>query len=453
MDCNQDVMTLMTEVELPFHFARTAGILKYMRESYFTDHGVTFSPQSEAPLEFLIKCEYCGEELSLSLDEMSLHSSEPASPFCCEPWEKMYRLLMKMRNMRERKSEDIPTTNNGSVTQPLTYRKKEDILSMFPIDPTKEDKSESRHFADHVIEVPVLDTAAMESNAIIFCLSCPPKKNCIILPENKQERKATVLDATFNKDEIQVSVCNHEPLDFGLCRHQGDYPDYPDGLKFLLALDDGSAHVFYPSGLLAILVTVTSYGRVCMVFDDAPGQPMRALFQSNGRGTCYHPNGNIWLIFNKYGGQCLDQEGARVRRWMWHRLMSTPLRPIFLSVNKSIGIRVLGKQQIFVSFLSNSRQAKFNVGAWCDKGSCKEVQKPQRLAKDELLALASRIKTKLLIEKIHRFMSAPSHPKPSNAVLAPHLHLEARKLFEAGKEVEMDEDDRGFLQGCLEECL
>lgn len=143
----------------------------------------------------------------------------------------------------------------------------------------------------------------------------------------------------------------------------------------------------YPSGLLAILVTVTAYGRVCIVFDDAPGQPMRALFQSDGKGTCYHPNGNIWyrnslillygktmiaiscgrLIINKYEGQCLDSEGARVRRWTWHKLGSTPLKPIFLFINKSIGIRVLGKQQIFVSFLANSRQARFNVGAWCCK--------------------------------------------------------------------------------------
>ncbi len=55
----------------------------------------------------------------------------------------------------------------------------------------------------------------------------------------------------------------------------------------------------YPSGLLAIVVVVTrEYGRVCIVYDDsdAPSQPVRAIFQSDGKATCYHSNGNIWYI-------------------------------------------------------------------------------------------------------------------------------------------------------------
>lgn len=53
----------------------------------------------------------------------------------------------------------------------------------------------------------------------------------------------------------------------------------------------------YPSGLLALVVVVTEEnGRVCVVYDDgdAPCQPFRAMFQSDGRATCYHSNGNIW---------------------------------------------------------------------------------------------------------------------------------------------------------------
>lgn len=53
----------------------------------------------------------------------------------------------------------------------------------------------------------------------------------------------------------------------------------------------------YPSGLLAVLLVVTEHnGRVCIVYDDVsvPNQPIRAVFQSDGRATCYHTNGNIW---------------------------------------------------------------------------------------------------------------------------------------------------------------
>lgn len=53
----------------------------------------------------------------------------------------------------------------------------------------------------------------------------------------------------------------------------------------------------YPSGLLALVLVVTKEkGRVCIVYDDsqAPSQPIRAVFQSDGKATCYYNNGNIW---------------------------------------------------------------------------------------------------------------------------------------------------------------
>lgn len=73
------------------------------------------------------------------------------------------------------------------------------------------------------------------------------------------------------------------------------------------------------------------------------------------------------LTLNRSGGQCLDEEGARVRRWRWSSpcLTPTPLHPVFLSLNKSVGVRVLAKEQVFVSFLARGQQAKFSMGACC----------------------------------------------------------------------------------------
>ncbi|KAM4605270.1 glutamate-rich protein 6 [Polymixia lowei] len=146
---------------------------------------------------------------------------------------------------------------------------------------------------------------------------------------------------------------------------------YSNGMTFLTVFPDGSAQLFYPSGLLALVVVVTeAKGRVCIVYDSyAPEQPIRALFQSDGRATCYHSNGNIWLNLDKSGGQCLDETGARVQRWRWSSLgLTFPLRPVFLSLNKILGVRVLGQEQVFVSFLSCGQQAKFSVGACCVQG-------------------------------------------------------------------------------------
>lgn len=73
------------------------------------------------------------------------------------------------------------------------------------------------------------------------------------------------------------------------------------------------------------------------------------------------------LTLNRSGGQCLDEKGTKVRRWRWNSLspIPTPLHPVLLSLNKSVGVRVLRREQVFVSFLAQGQQAKFSVGT-CD---------------------------------------------------------------------------------------
>ncbi len=52
----------------------------------------------------------------------------------------------------------------------------------------------------------------------------------------------------------------------------------------------------YPSGHLALIILSSKKERICIIHDDmaTPLCPVRALFQSNGRSTCYHSNGSIW---------------------------------------------------------------------------------------------------------------------------------------------------------------
>lgn len=457
-----------SESDLPSHLPRAAGILKYMRES--TDHRLTIVPQSQVLMDYQIKCEYCGQQASPSLDLICMHElhSETALTFCCDQWEQLYQLLLKLSYL-EGQSEDLKMATEEDTckqSQDLVYRRSMEKVSKFTDSP-KENKPEENFFKDYLIEVPVQETAAPGSKAMSFHLSCPPEGSWAKLPENLTEKMANFDDKALKTDmEVPFSVpfCDHVPLDFGICHHQdgGDFVNkyYLEGTRFLTMFDNGSAQVFYPSGLLAIIVAVTKeHGRVCIVYD-TPCQAIRALFQSDGKGSCYHSNGNIWLTINKSGGQCLDPEGARARRWTWYSLgfTPTPLRPIFMSINKSIGLRVLGKEQVFVSFLAKGQQAKFNVGAWCHKGNCKETKEVISasrpiLLKDELIALAARLKMHLLIQHVHQYMMTPSHPKLPNATLAPRLHLLAQNLLKVGKKVKMSEDDVEFLHGCLRDCL
>lgn len=87
------------------------------------------------------------------------------------------------------------------------------------------------------------------------------------------------------------------------------------------------------------------------------------------------------------GGQYLDQAGSRVRRWTWpNSVMSSgphvPLSPIFISLNRHVGVRILGQDKITVSFLAMGQQAKFSVGTKVQvflkhTGSSTESRSPQ----------------------------------------------------------------------------
>ncbi|CAB1454586.1 unnamed protein product [Pleuronectes platessa] len=170
-------------------------------------------------------------------------------------------------------------------------------------------------------------------------------------------------------------------------------------------LDEAGARVCrwsYPSGHLAVIVVTEENGSVCIVYDDskAPNPVMRAVFQSDGRAACYHSNGNIWLSLNTSGGQCLDKAGARVCRWRW----GGPLHPVFLSLNKAVGVRVFGRKQVFVSFLAQGQHAKFSVGTCCAQGES-ETDGPASgpsATKEELTALAARDRTLLAIHNLHQ---------------------------------------------------
>ncbi|XP_040911124.1 glutamate-rich protein 6 [Toxotes jaculatrix] len=234
---------------------------------------------------------------------------------------------------------------------------------------------------------------------------------------------------------------------------------YSSGMKFLTLFPDGSAQVFYPSGLLALIVVVTEEnGRVCVVYDDsnAPSQPIRAVFQSDGRATCYHSNGNIWLSLNRSGGQRLDEAGARVRRWNWGlSLTPTPLHPVFLSLNKTVGVRVLGKEQVFVSFLAQGQQAKFSVGACSSQGGSKAdgPASGPSVIKEELLVLAARLRIHVAIRHLHQYLMTPSRPLLPKTAQAPHLHGAAQRILEVSAHTMMSDSERAFILKCLQDCI
>ncbi|KAM7400673.1 hypothetical protein PAMA_005053 [Pampus argenteus] len=271
---------------------------------------------SQPPSKYSVKCEYCRGDARPSLDLTWVEELQAVPLFCCAHRQQLYKMLMKQRCLVERRCELVTGSLTSEEENPSTAL--EELLF------------QGREMDDHnkfIVDLPK-------------GLGCPNIKGPQLSALLRSRKRMLDSDGEGFLQKY-----------------------YSNGMKFLTLFPDGSAQVFYPSGLLALVILVTKEnGRVCIVYDDsdAPNQPIRAVFQSDGRATCYYSNGNIWVTLNRSGGQCLDEMGARVRRWRWSSpgLSPTPLLPVFLSLNKTVGVRVLGKEQVFVSFLARGQQAK-----------------------------------------------------------------------------------------------
>ncbi|NWR89162.1 ERIP6 protein, partial [Furnarius figulus] len=190
----------------------------------------------------------------------------------------------------------------------------------------------------------------------------------------------------------------------------------------------------YPSGNLAIIVTQEGNQRICTVLEDEPRTTkLRALFQSDGRSTCYYPNGDEWINMNIQGGQYLDQAGSRVRRWMWPNTSPgphVPLSPIFISLNRHVGVRILAQDKIIISFLAMGRQAKFNTGTKVQVGTAGQLPAPAQLGEDELLLLAFRVRILQLFDRMRGCINFPSSEQWNKMQLPSYILTQAAKILE-----------------------
>ncbi|KAM8850594.1 glutamate-rich protein 6-like isoform 2-T3 [Spinachia spinachia] len=351
----------------PTYWIRAAGVLRYNREP--EHHRINFAnTHSLVQTENPVKCEYCGEKAQPSLDLTWAQVAETVPLSCCAQRRQLCEMLLEERC-------DDPTTPKNQpdkeIDKLIFKGKQMEGQNKFPVESHRGPgiKVEGS-VKDRSIQHPDAEPSVSTSEVLGFRLSCAGLNGGWRVYAYGETEKDSKMKG---KEKWSAPFCDHNPLPFGICRHQNRaevwQKYYSNGLTFLTLFPDGSAQVFYPSGALALVVVVTEEnGRVCIVFDDngASCRPIRAMFQSDGRATCYHSNKNIWyrMTLGRSGGQCLDEAGARVRRWSWSGASNTPtpLYPVFLSLNKTIGIRVLGRGRVFLSFLARGQQARFSVG-------------------------------------------------------------------------------------------
>nr|XP_033814131.1 glutamate-rich protein 6 [Geotrypetes seraphini] len=231
---------------------------------------------------------------------------------------------------------------------------------------------------------------------------------------------------------------------------------YKEGGKFLTLFPDGTAQLFYPSGNLAIIVIENDMkDYCCIVYADKPNNAdFLAMFDSNGKGTCYYPNGTIWININAVGGDYADDTGNRVKTWKWKNNLNSsnppPFKPIFISLNLNIGIRILGQDKIVVSFLAMGRQARFSVGAKVEVTATESLPLKQ-VSKEDLLLFASKIKIQILLNKLNEFLNCPSNRQWTKIKPRSYLLSQTQKLIYLCKLSKLGRDVGTLVQTVIDE--
>ncbi|XP_061783941.1 glutamate-rich protein 6 isoform X2 [Nerophis lumbriciformis] len=440
----------------PIHCIR-AGVLGYHRESDKPRLDLA-DMESEPALEWLGKCEYCHRTAWPLLDMRWEEEMETLPGFCCIERQKLCMALVQKRPSVEAEQEEEPTMARPGRDKSAMYladallREKKARSMSLEMQRGLRERSGWKKDDDGVNRSaePPFET----TNVLSFRLGAADQE-CWVVNRNLRENENVVEE----EEEEKELTCDHKPTPFGIC-HQKDgkfqQKFYLNGKTFVNMFPDGSAQLFYPSGHVALIVVVTKdKGRACVLYDEnlrTPHRPIRAIFQSNGMATCYHKNGNIWLSLSRLGGQCLDETSVRVRRWTWRNLPPPHLPPLFLSINRNFGLRVLAKDQVFVSFLANGQQARCSVGSCSVQCKCTKARPSRGLSvlKDELFVLAARIKIHLCIYHLNWSLIAPLHQK---TVPSPSICAFGKRLLEVSANMLMSQHERIFIQGCLQDCL
>ncbi|XP_067898739.1 glutamate-rich protein 6-like isoform X2 [Heterodontus francisci] len=359
-------------------------------------------------------CQFCGKSLKPLPTHKQLSIEAPETLFCCKQYQDLFEFLMTEEELMRSKAglETIDISPHLAYSSVLEREQAKARVAMRLRDREmekylkwkKSKETQHKFFANQ---------SSKKLSTIAFQLST--SLDFVTLKESKEIDEEWDNIFTESGDDT-FSWHKDIPSSF-LVKYYGN------GNKFLTTFLDGTAQIFYPSGNLAILIFTDQQKKfTCIVQEDRADDPaIQAVFGSYGRCTCYHPNGVVWININALGGHYSDKQGTRMKRWYWRDRLSPliliPFKPIFISLNENIGVRIIEQERIFISFLAMGKQAKFKVGTKLK---------------------ASRLKVQTAINKLCIALNFPNND-PEKIPLPLYLVSQQQRLAQLYANIKMDE--------------
>ncbi|XP_017710439.1 PREDICTED: glutamate-rich protein 6 isoform X4 [Rhinopithecus bieti] len=373
-------------------------ILAYKEESSNLD--INFKDEEE---ETSPKCEFCGSDLRAFFSNVDVCSESKGHASCCVAFQNLIDYIYEEQiKIKSPKAELIAIDPHAAHDSEVNRLKaKEKALQR------KQEQRMARHFAIISREqTHFSEDDSKRLKTISYQLS-------VDIPE-KQTIDDIVFDFQLRNSNMSIICCDSRIACGKVVRNELLEKHYKHGSKFLTSFPDGTTQIFYPSGNLAIIrVPNKVNGFTCIVQEDMPTNPaILAVLDSSGRSSCYHPNGNVWVYINILGGQYSDQAGNRIRAWNWsNSITSSPFvsfKPVFLALNRYIGVRILEQDKISITFLAMGQQARISVGTKVKLPNPEEIPVLRYMSGDDLLLLASLIKIRRLFHKLEGCVNFPS---------------------------------------------
>ncbi|XP_038601521.1 glutamate-rich protein 6 [Tachyglossus aculeatus] len=348
-------------------------------------------------------CEFCGSNLQPFPSAENLGANTREMPFCCDNFRELYEFLLQEKKLLSRDQLDLISIKPHAAhwSEADRQRAKERAMQR------QQERQMARHAASIAMEQSSYTDLSRQLKTISYQMSKEPPGEWTVKPKE-------VIKPEEEQMSFFITCCDFTTTGGKMVANQFLEKHYKQGGKFLTMFPDGSAQLFYPSGNLAVLVTASQVkGFLCIVREDKQcGAEIQAVFDSCGKGTCYHPNGNVWINFSILGGQCSDAAGNRVRMWKWSSTLTSrptvPFKPIFLSLSQYIGVRIIDQDKISVTFLALGQQARFSVGAKVQIRCVDQIPSFRLLSQDDFLLLAHWIRIQYLLDKLQGCRDFPS---------------------------------------------
>ncbi|KAG7329689.1 hypothetical protein KOW79_005911 [Hemibagrus wyckioides] len=417
------------------------GVLRYRRESDWRK--INLLPRSAS--DYTVWCEFCGAKAKPPLDFSKTLNPED---FCCAQYMELFKKVeQQWRSLQENSGESSQELDSSEekVPEQKDRARSQDMLQHVAEECLRKAKRPSTANQSEIPGCKVTSSGLFTT--ITFRLSD-------FVRFRESERLTARVDATDEEKLRESRLGNARdslPAGFGLCHHQGHVQKfYSNGSKFLTTLPDGTTQVFYPSGNPAIIAFIDDTVGVCVVLDDVRSScPIRAFFQSSGMAACYHNNGSTWLHMDVLGGRSLNEDASRRSQWKWMDRASnrTPFKPIHLSLNKNIGVRVLGRDSVVVTFLASGQHARFSVG------SCTKSSEPVLvLRKEDLMLQVNQLNARLALERLRWCLALHSDARHRRLRLPSALLSQGRRLLRLSSTMCMEKKDKAYIQHCLRDC-